>query len=229
MIHANTHLHAQGILQNICSWMFALLACVRSTASPGMMVSLECVEKACMRQSGDTCVDVVRVAVRAVRERGPAGTGTGAAKRGSRRGSSKGPVLPELDWLSSCTWDTDRKGSNCHVSEGARVVEIRGEGTAVVAGGVRQGRLCVCIFVEKIDSKDVFLGVVESGATRGKEGRYLPEIGYGLRGGTDKGRLKSLPQYSGGRGAVLDTGVFIRNFQQAQVSTPQTRLPLTCS
>ncbi len=166
-------------------------------------------------------MDVVHVAVRAVRERGPgAGTAAGtsvAARRGSRRGSSRGPVMPDLEWLGTCLWDTDRRGSNCYVSDGGRVVCITGEGTAVVAGGVQEGRLCVCVLVDKVASKDTFLGVVEGASTRGKEARYLPEIGFGLRGGTDKGRLKSLPQYAGGKGAVLDTGVFVRNFQEGQV------------
>ena len=48
-------------------------------------------------------------------------------------------------------------------------------------------------------------------------GKYLPEIGYALRGGCDKKRLKSTPQFTGGGGRVIDTGAFVRNFQEGEV------------
>ena len=46
--------------------------------------------------------------------------------------------------------------------------------------------------------------------------RYLPEIGYGVRGGADKGRRKSLPQLTCAAGGVGTTGVFVRNFRAGQ-------------
>ena len=94
-------------------------------------------------------------------------------------------------------------------------MEITGEGTAVAGQALEGGKAWVCVLVEKIGGKDAFVGLAERGAAKG--GKYLPEVGYAVRGGADKGRLKSTPQFAGGGGRVLDTGAFLRNFQAGEV------------
>jgi hypothetical protein len=211
-------LHAQ--------WMFALLV-----ATPAALIDPACVasiDAACasvrarLLASGGAprfvaaagCVsalDVLAAAARALRP---------GHRRGPRRRQRGRAAEPGAARLQGGRWGEGLSGLRAAVTAGGRAVWIEGESTALSDAGVEEGRWYAGVKVLHLASKDAFVGVCVTGPPGPPPDldRYLPEIGYGLRGGVDKGRRKSLPQYAaaGGR-AVADTGAFVRNFRAGQL------------
>jgi len=144
-----------------------------------------------------------------------------STKQRKYRSSRKEHALPGMKDLSACCWDTEVICRNAKISEGGRIVKIVGEGTVLVQEPPEQlsaERRMVFIYAQDIQSKDAFVGVVNLKACKSLGAdRYLPEIGYGVRGGSSRnGRLKSTPQYLKGSRTV-ERDFFVSNFRTGQI------------
>ncbi|EKX48381.1 hypothetical protein GUITHDRAFT_136886 [Guillardia theta CCMP2712] len=161
-----------------------------------------------------------------------------STKQRKYRSSRKEHALPGMKDLSACCWDTEvicrNASKSCYsaggsdgsdgapeISEGGRIVKIVGEGTVLVQEPPEQlsaERRMVFIYAQDIQSKDAFVGVVNLKACKSLGAdRYLPEIGYGVRGGSSRnGRLKSTPQYLKGSRTV-ERDFFVSNFRTGQI------------
>jgi hypothetical protein len=166
-------------------------------------------------------LDVVVAAARALRCKLD---GDSALSCRHRRGPRLRRVEPKMERLMRGRWIM--KGSRAQLLEDGRIAEIVGESTVLSEALVTEGRWYAAVKVLSLDSKDAFFGfcitpVPELAAQLPNLDSYLPEIGYGVRGGSDKGRRKSLPQFvvnsSLSRSGVANTGVFVRNFRAGQV------------
>lgn len=141
---------------------------------------------------------------------------------------------PPLVGLRKGTWMCD-PALLCHaakLSHENRVVRLKGEGTVLLdpcelppdvlpsEGGM--SRHYVALLATALCSKDCFVGAVVLDEASSKTvlslglDRYLPEIGIGVRGGSDKGSIRSMPQARQG-GRIVGCAHRVLNFQSGQV------------